>query len=312
MIDNEPSAENQNFSKTLEFKFPEELFKYLNISSSNEYIINFNDFLFFDVNPSIFIISYSLCFKGYLNNIFSNDAINLLLVININSGIVEKIFYSFSRITCICAINEYEDIIIGGREDGVIDIFDMKPINEKFYLNYENLNKNIIFYEDDNEIRPQFNLKLPQFSTQNYHNSKIIKLKKMKLENNSFKIISLDFNGNIMIWECLDKDIKEIHKIDNPPIRMIKEISLDRILSRDNNGKKIKCFNMEMKISLNNRDSLYILSNLGLLKIEIDISEQHIYTFIHNNEIEPAVLTAFSLSDNGYLLCSYNDSCIKY
>jgi hypothetical protein len=311
MIDNEQSVENQNFAKTLEFKFPEGLFKYLNISSTDEYSLNFNDFLFFNVNPSIFIISYSLCFKGYINTIFSNDNINLLLVVNINSGNVEKIFYTFSKITSLCAINEYEDIIIGGREDGVIDIFDMKPINEKFYLNYENLNKNIIFYEDENELKPEFYLKLPQFSTQNIHSSRIIKLKKFKLENNSFKIISLDFNGNIKIWEFLDKDIKELHKIDNIPMRMIKEISLDRLLTQENIGKKPKCFNLDIKHSINSRDSLYVLTNLGLLKIDIDLSEQHIYSFIHNNERESALITAFSISDNGYLLCTYNDSCIK-
>ncbi len=44
MIDNEQSVENQNFAKTLEFKFPEVLFKYLNISSTNEYSLRYCEF----------------------------------------------------------------------------------------------------------------------------------------------------------------------------------------------------------------------------------------------------------------------------
>ena len=297
------AQENQNFVKTLEFKFPENFFLYLNFSGSDKYILNYNDFIFFEMNPSIFAISYSLCFNN--DNIFSNDTINLILIININSGNIDKIFFSFSRISCLCVVGEYEDLIIGGREDGVIDIFDMKPINEKFYLNFENLNKNIIFYEDSNDIKPQFYLKLPIFSTNNIHSSKVIKINTIKCENNSYKFLSIDSIGTIIIWEL--KDVKDIYKLDNFPIRKVKEITLETMIRCD---QKLKCYSFSIVQS--SKEIIYILANVGLLKISIDISDHHILYFIHNNEKESVKITAFSISDNGYLLCSYNDSCIRY
>ena len=300
-------TENQNFVKTLEFKFPEKLFSYLNISGTDQYILNYNEFVFFDLNPSIFAISYSISFNNNNNNIFSNDIINLILIVNMNTGNVDKIFYSFCKICCLSVVGEYEDLIIGGREDGIIDLFHMKPIHEKFYLNYENLNKNIIFYEDhNNDIKPQFYLKLPIFSTSNVHSGKVVKINTSKRDNNSYRLVSLDVDGNIIIWEL--KGINDINN-DTFPIRKIKEIVLQIIIGGE---QKLKCYNSMYRTD--SKDSIYLLANVGLIKLnlDLDLSDQHIHSFIHNNEKECVSITAFSISDNGYLLCSYNDSCIRY
>jgi hypothetical protein len=152
---------------------------------------------------------------------------------------------------------------------------------------------------------------MASFSSSNVHSGKIVKIKSIPLDGNSYKIYSMDLNGNIIIWEFLDKDIKEMYKLDTLPMRKIKEISVENLLKRTTENKKIKSTSLEVKQSNNTRDIIYVLCNIGLIKLSIDVSEQHIFAFIHNNEKEATDITAFSLSDMGFFLCSYSDSWIK-
>lgn len=244
------------------------------------------------------------------SNLFSNEIINLILIVNINTGNVDKIFYSFCNISCLTVVGDNDDIIIAGRDDGIIDIFDMKPLNEKYYLNFENLNKNLLFYGEDSDLNPEFQLKLSSFSSTNLHQSKIVKIKKKKIDKNSYKIFSLDTEGKIVIWELIDKDIKDFYKLEISPLKKTKEIEIDKLIQ---NSQKYKCidFDLIQNANISSKDTLYILTNAGLLKLTIDLSDQHYIHFIHCNDKESSIITAFSVSDNGYLLCSYNDSSIK-
>lgn len=200
---------------------------------------------------------------------------NILIVFNLFSNKIKKIFISNCSIVDCLTIGKNENFIFACREDGVFDIYDIKKVDEVYY-NYkvselnitreiENVNKNLVFNSHNPDLQNnifEYNLSLPILSSISSFDSnhsikmdnKIIKiLRKGNYESN--KIYTLDKRGNLFFmvatlnYSKLSNDkFKKINnnQNDNNFLKKLYEVNIEEKLKSILKGNELKCYDIKI------------------------------------------------------------------
>jgi len=196
--------------------------------------------------------------------------------------------------------------------DGVIDVFNLRQNNEKYYTNFES-NTNITVNEKENieKKEPEFKLRLPTVSSEILHENNLIKLKKQTMDSSNgrvYRIFSLDVDGKLIISETAESDITELNRSEKYPLKTVKVIDIKSSYSRIYGLDSLKCFDFD--ISKQNQN-IFILSNYGLIKETYEGSSEYMLSEIISNQSEGNTITAFSVSDTGHIICAFKDLLIR-
>jgi hypothetical protein len=218
-------------------------------------------------------ISLSLTNDNF--SVFGNDNINLLIIYNLYDNKIIRYFYSFTELTSILILGLGEDTILASNEDG-LSLYSLRGLNDKYYSKSIT---NPLFAPE--AIANKHKLILPH-STLSISSIQLIK---KNTQNNKIYTIT---NDGIIIFEYIENSEILLKKHNEVNIRASKVIDL-------NYSKTTKIY-----------DVLYILTNSELLKIKITGKNDYEINSISNENI-----TAFDVSDTGYIIMILNDMTIK-
>lgn len=223
---------------------------------------------------------------NYFSTCKSNEK-NLLIIFNLFSNKIKRIFFSNCRITDCITLGKNENFILTCREDGIFDIFDIKK-NDEVYYNYKisevnitreiKTNKNIDNNNDHKNQNEAYdkNIGLPFYSTYDTIDTENI----IKMENEIFKIIkktnndsnriyALDKRGNLLIMVSSIKGNKMNSKNNKSNIyncksqnllKKLYEIKLKDKLKPLLKGNDLKCFDIKR---LQNENDIFNNDNLN-------------------------------------------------
>jgi hypothetical protein len=234
--------------------------------------------------------------------------INFVVIFNLFSGAYEKLFFCFNKITTVVILGTSESILAASKVDGSIDFFNIRTTGqERHYMNFES-NINPLF---NNEIKePKVKLVLPIYTIQTKSHSRIVKLKKRIVEGINSKMIklySLSLDGIIEIYEINDNVIDELKEINKKNIKKINTLDVSNHFNNFSELGKFRCIDINYsRKSGNYTDLLYILTNFGLIKLSLAGKNDFII-----NSILDINITAFDVSDNGFVVVAFNDLMVR-
>jgi hypothetical protein len=186
----------------------------------------------------------------------------------------------------------------------------MKNENEKYIKTFQTIVNPLIFKKTITDNDLIFKLKLHSYSIKDF-SSDIISLKKKIIENkngsNIFKIFVLSLEGQLNIYEYHERSIN----IDNFNLNKIYSFEINPKYLTNINNIQLKC--IDMKISFKNNsynEIVFILTNIGLFKLITQGKIEYSINSIYDNS-DGNIITSFDISDNGYIVCAFNDFTIS-
>jgi hypothetical protein len=223
-----------------------------------------------------------------------------------------------------------EDVLITSKVDGTFDYFDMRNLYDRCYENFEN-NFSITRMADlkilnDDKAR-KYKLILPLFTSESLYNSPIIAMKKKLIESSkskNYKIFALDQTCRLFTYEINENQISN-YRSDMEgkfPLKLSNEfnlkINLERIFNVDGDIFLINCIDFICSKSVSNSliEVLYILTNMGLVKVTLEGKDDMIFNVLYKNasnsiDDETNRITAFDISDTGHFVISFLDFTVR-
>ena len=190
----------------------------------------------------------------------------------------------------------------------------MKNVNEKYYKGNERFNITHSNKTNKTDIDNIVKFKLPIItSEERYFNNQIVSMKKKQIENNFkskyYKLFFLDSDGKLIIFESNDnfndseKDKFHLKKVFHSNLK-------SKIVTNQNNF--LRCFDLNFSSKSNNYfDTIFILCNIGLIKLKLEGREDFIFNILYKNEDDYNKLSAFDVSDTGHIIAAFTDFTIK-
>ncbi len=273
------------------------------------------------------------------------------MVFNIYSNKLENIFFSFNPINSLVLIGESEQIILGARTDGVIDVFNLHQSNHTLYSNFDfdvNITKdsgnekNSLLNNRENKLvnntnskkagdaleesqgneinlnskTPEFKLNLPTFS-QTIHNYPLVKLKRQILMDTStssriYRIFSLDTAGKFIISEISESEILEYNRSRFTVESDKPLLKITKTLDIKYNFSRIYCVD-----SLRCQDFDVSKQNQDIFiltntgLLKESYEGSYVLKEVISNTNEGNLLTAFSVADTGHIITAFKDLLIR-
>jgi hypothetical protein len=248
--------------------------------------------------------------KNFFNPASSeNNTVNLIIIFNLHTNKEEKIFYSFSKITHMILLGNDESLILAGKLDGTLDIFDLNSIEEKFYGKFPNLNNLKLA-----------SLNLTEILEYNFNSIISIKTRLVDIVKKSSRIYVTDAYCKLIIFEFSDdkqnlKNLKFLRKITDLEFKQ----NLERIFNIDIGNihelpENHNLFIIDLKIKSDTtamEEKFYILTNFGLATINFKTRDEIIYKSIIENKSEINKLVSFDISESNLIILAFSDSTIK-
>jgi WD40 repeat protein len=237
--------------------------------------------------------------------------VNLVVIFNLFSGDYEKIFFSFNKITSLAILGTSESILAASKIDGTIDIFNLRKTGqERYYMNFETKVNPMLENHTRDNTPNKFKLILPIHTLQSESTSKIVKLRKRVIEGINSRVIklySLSLDGKIEIYEMNDSTLDELKEVSKNTIKKINTLDISTHFNNFSDLGKLKCLDINFSRKAGNySDIIYILTNFGLIKLSLAGRNDFIV-----NSIFDIGVTAFDVSDNGYVLAAFNDLMVR-
>lgn len=227
--------------------------------------------------------SYNSTANNKYNSSFSpkSNEKNLLIIFNLFSNKIKRIFISNCRIVDCLTIGKNENFILTCREDGIFDIFDIKKVDEVYY-NYKvsevnitrethKMNQSSFISNETNALNDNFekSIGLPVYSSCAAFDSEdsikmqseIIKVMR-KGASESNRIYSLDKRGNLLLMiatinasKSSSNKNKKVNSDDKNTnlLKKLYEVKLEEKLKSILKGNDLKCY--DIKIFQNDRNA---------------------------------------------------------
>jgi WD40 repeat protein len=203
-----------------------------------------------------------------------------------------------------------ETLLVASKVDGTLDLFNIRTTgHERYYLNFET-NVNPLTNNEVNSNSCKYKLVMPLHTIQSSSHSKLVKLRKRVLEHSNSKVMklyTLSADGIIEIFEINDNFIDEVKDFSKKIIKKLNTIDISGHFNNFQELGKLRCIDINFsRKSGSYSDILFVQANYGLIKLTLTGKNDFII-----NSICDINVTAFDVSDNGYIVAAFNDLAIR-
>ena len=219
--------------------------------------------------------------------------------------------------------------------------------DEEYFMGFEKNNNFVGLGRENTEniknknTEPKFKLILPLFSSSIYLNNyndpttdinnkgfnselkKMIKVVNKNIENTNYieklyEIYLIDFTGYLISLKFSESNISSIQTLQNKFTNLSISFDLNPLLKRafntlpDNGNQNNENLLTEIyDVKYYKDNQLFILCNFGLCKITIEGKDTFLSDPIYFSIQNENYMTAFDVSDLGYVTCAFNDKSVK-